>query len=102
MQKLLAVPIVRLKNVDPESIDFVQGIELLHALFAPSDEGDAGRSLAEAPDADTPDLGEAPSRCPYMTHDPGADGEETEEVQKALRLSAAHRAASHSEGSRDQ
>ncbi|MFP4228654.1 MAG: glutamyl-tRNA reductase, partial [Salinivenus sp.] len=34
MQKLLAVPIVRLKNVDPDSIDFVQGIKLLHALFA--------------------------------------------------------------------
>ena len=97
MQKLLAVPIVRLKNVDPESIDFVQGIELLHALFAPSDESDAGRPLAEAPDADTPNLGEAPSRCPYMTHDPGGDGTETEEVQKALRLSAAHQAASHPE-----
>ncbi|WP_103026440.1 glutamyl-tRNA reductase [Salinibacter altiplanensis] len=102
MQKLLAVPIVRLKNVDPESIDFVQGIELLHALFAPSDEEAAGRPLTEAPDADPPDLGEAPSRCPYLTHNPGADGNETEEVQQALRLSAAHQAVPHPEGENDR
>ena len=88
MQKLLAVPIVRLKNVDPESIDFVQGIELLHALFAPSEE-EAGRSLPEASEADTPTLGDAPSRCPYLTHGPSSAGTETEEVQEALRLSAA-------------
>ena len=102
MQKLLAVPIVRLKNVDPESIDFVQGIELLHALFAPSDEENAGRSLPDASEGDTPDLGEAPSRCPYLTHAPGASGDETEEVQQALRLSAAHQATPHSEEGRDQ
>lgn len=34
VQKVLAVPIVRLKNVDPDSIDFVHGIRLLHALFS--------------------------------------------------------------------
>ncbi|MEF8816624.1 MAG: glutamyl-tRNA reductase [Salinibacter sp.] len=102
MQKLLAVPIVRLKNVDPESIDFVQGIELLHALFAPSDEENAGRSLPDAPEADTPDLGDAPSRCPYLTHAPGTSGDETEEVEEALRLSAAHQATPHSEEGRDQ
>lgn len=90
MQKLLAVPIVRLKNVDPESIDFVQGIELLRALFAPSDEEAAGRSLPDASEADTPSLGEPPSQCPYLTHDPGSSGAETEEVQQALRLSTAH------------
>ena len=33
MQKLLAVPVVRLKRVDPESMDFGRGIKLLHALF---------------------------------------------------------------------
>jgi glutamyl-tRNA reductase len=92
MQKLLAVPIVRLKNVDPESIDFVQGIELLHALFAPSEE-EAGRTLPEASEGDTPTLGDAPSRCPYLTHGPSAEGSETEDVQEALRLSAAHRAS---------
>ena len=34
MQKLLAVPIVRLKSTDPESIDFVRGIKLLNSLFS--------------------------------------------------------------------
>jgi glutamyl-tRNA reductase len=33
IQKILAVPVVRLKSVEPESISFVQGIRLLHALF---------------------------------------------------------------------
>jgi glutamyl-tRNA reductase len=33
IQKILAVPVVRLKSVEPESIDFVQGVRLLHALF---------------------------------------------------------------------
>ncbi len=86
MQKLLAVPIVRLKNVDPDSIDFVQGIQLLHALFAPSDDV-GGRSLPEAADDDQPRLSEAPSHCPYLTHDPGdADASESEAVRDALRL----------------
>ena len=86
MQKLLAVPIVRLKNVDPDSIDFVQGIELLRALFAPSDEEGAGRSLSDDADAEHPTLGDAPSRCPYLTHDSAPDDPETEEVQRALRM----------------
>jgi glutamyl-tRNA reductase len=98
MQKLLAVPIVRLKNVDPESIDFVQGIELLHALFAPS-EDEAGRTLPEASEDDTPTLGEAPSRCPYLTHGPSSEGTETEDVQEALRLPAADRASDPTDGS---
>lgn len=79
MQKLLAVPIVRLKNVDPDSIDFVQGIELLHALFAPSDDS-GGRSLDEATSDGQPSLSDAPSRCPYLTH----GSEEGTESQKAL------------------
>jgi glutamyl-tRNA reductase len=90
MQKLLAVPIVRLKNVDPESIDFVQGIELLHALFAPSDQEERGRSLSQSSDDESaPSLGEAPSRCPYLTHDASPDDPETREVQQALRRSEA-------------
>mgnify|MGYP000706953420 CR=1 FL=1 len=87
MQKLLAVPIVRLKNVDPESIDFVQGIELLHALFAPSNEQEAARSLPRASDSGRPNLGDAPSRCPYLTHDSGPEDAETKNVQHALRMS---------------
>jgi glutamyl-tRNA reductase len=34
MQKLLAVPIVRLKSFDPESIDFVRGVRILNTLFS--------------------------------------------------------------------
>lgn len=34
MQKLLAVPIVRLKSSDPESLSFAEGIRLLNELFA--------------------------------------------------------------------
>lgn len=84
MQKLLAVPIVRLKNVDPDSIDFVQGIKLLHALFAPS-EDEGGRTLQEAPADEHPPLSEAPSRCPYMTHDPGDDAP-PESLEEALQM----------------
>lgn len=87
MQKLLAVPIVRLKNVDPESIDFVQGIELLRALFAPSDDP-GGRSLSEATAEDSPSLSEAPSRCPYLTHDPNK-GNATEALHEVLQLADA-------------
>lgn len=86
MQKLLAVPIVRLKNVDPDSIDFVQGIELLHALFAPSDEDGSPRSLPEASDDQQPSLGEVPSRCPYLTHDSSPEGPETQRIQHVLRM----------------
>ncbi len=34
MQKVLAVPVVRLKNVGPDQIDYVNGIKLLQTLFA--------------------------------------------------------------------
>ncbi len=34
MQKLLAVPIVRLKSSDPESVDLVRGVELLRSFFS--------------------------------------------------------------------
>lgn len=84
MQKLLAVPIVRLKNVDPDSIDFVQGIKLLHALFAPSEE--EGRTLQEAGREAQPSLSEAPSDCPYLTHDPGEAEDKGEAIDEALRM----------------
>ena len=84
MQKLLAVPIVRLKNVDPESIDFVQGVKLLHALFAPSDDS-GGRSLQEATADGQPTLSDAPSRCPYLTHAPEED-EDATPLREALQL----------------
>lgn len=84
MQKLLAVPIVRLKNVDPNSIDFVQGIKLLHALFAPSDDS-GGRRLQEASEDGQPTLADAPSRCPYLTHDPGEESS-SNSLHRALKI----------------
>ena len=95
MQKLLAVPIVRLKNVDPDSVDFVQGIELLHALFSPSDEG--GRSLPEATDQDQPSLADAPSRCPYLTHG-NDDAAESHRLRDALQVPAQHHGAAEGSG----
>lgn len=48
LQKLLAVPIVRLKSTDPESIDFVRGIRLLNTLFSrPGCEDEENVSLSE-------------------------------------------------------
>jgi glutamyl-tRNA reductase len=85
MQKLLAVPIVRLKNVDPDSIDFVQGIKLLQALFSPSDQS-GGRSLQQAGSDQQPTLSDAPSRCPYLTHDPGDESAETQPLQQVLQM----------------
>ncbi len=86
MQKLLAVPIVRLKNVDPDSIDFVQGIKLLHALFSPGEDAEEGRSLQTVSGDVQPSLGEAPSRCPYLTHDPEDEGEEMKQLTRALQM----------------
>lgn len=51
LQKLLAVPIVRLKSVNPESIDFVHGIRLLHALFERKDCDDDVAGAHERPEA---------------------------------------------------
>jgi glutamyl-tRNA reductase len=86
MQKLLAVPIVKLKNVDPESIDFVQGIQLLHALFTrPACEDAAARPLAERPDAYTPSLDDTPSGCPFDPEE-AEDADSEELIQHALRL----------------
>lgn len=87
MQKLLAVPIVRLKNVDPNSIDFVQGIKLLQALFSPSDEG-GGRSLQQAAADHQPALADAPSHCPYLTHDPGEETSASDPLQQVLQMDA--------------
>jgi glutamyl-tRNA reductase len=99
MQKLLAVPIVRLKNVDPDSIDFVQGVELLHALFAPSDDS-GGRSLQEATSDGQPTLSDAPSRCPYLTHGAEEGTENEKALQQVLQIATqATEDADHSESS---
>jgi glutamyl-tRNA reductase len=85
MQKLLAVPIVRLKNVDPDSIDFVQGIQLLQALFAPNGDTHARALEQSAPDHQ-PSLSEAPSACPYLTHDPGDGDATTQSLADVLQM----------------
>lgn len=63
IQKLLAVPVVRLKNVDPDSIDFIRGIQLLAALFSRPDceEGTPKRTDATS---ETPPS-ENPALCPF-------------------------------------
>jgi len=82
MQKLLAIPIVRLKNVDPDSIDFVRGIELLRVLFDRPEACDDG-SAQGAPSANgvgseaRPSLSDIPPQCPFgempAPQEPGSD-----------------------------
>lgn len=69
MQKLLAVPIVRLKNVDPESIDFVHGIKLLHALFTRADDHEAGDDLLpeRSQDGGHPSLSDRPRHANHAS-----------------------------------
>ena len=67
IQKILAVPVVRLKSVDPESIDFVRGIQLLHALFQRDDcEESSDSNHHPVPSASHVQNGDAPARedCP--------------------------------------
>lgn len=69
MQKLLAIPIVRLKNVEPDSIDFVRGIELLRVLFDRPDSCDDAEPASES-DPSTeqtqqPKLSDIPPQCPF-------------------------------------
>ena len=53
VQKLLAVPVVRLKSVDPERIDFAHGVRLLQHLFLRHDCDD--EELAAASNISLPD-----------------------------------------------
>lgn len=81
MQKLLAVPIVRLKNVDPDSIDFVHGIKLLHALFTRADE-DSQESMAdllpEPPSNSHPSLADRPRHGDRHSDRPSSDRSSSE------------------------
>ena len=69
MQKLLAVPIVRLKNVEPDSIDFVRGIELLRVLFDRPADCDENETQKEDTPLDErteqPSLADIPPQCPF-------------------------------------
>lgn len=84
MQKLLAVPIVKLKNVDPDSIDFARGIKLLHALFSrPTCEDETAKTSRERK-YDPPSLSDAPAQCPFETH----SSEQSEEMLRRAIMSA--------------
>jgi glutamyl-tRNA reductase len=88
LQKLLAVPIVRLKSVDPDSIDFVRGIKLLHGLFSRPTCEDESAQQAQQQDVTLKGARQvnSPGRCPFETHD-GASADDAEEtLRDALRL----------------
>lgn len=88
LQKLLAIPIVKLKNVDPESIDFVQGIQLLQALFSrPSCEDEGARSLEERPDSHTPSLSDVPTSSSVGPSDLD-DRQNRQLIERALSLTS--------------
>ncbi|MEX0599466.1 MAG: glutamyl-tRNA reductase, partial [Rhodothermales bacterium] len=84
IQKLLAVPIVRLKSVDPESINFAHGIRLLHALFERQEcEDDRVGTSSDAPPLDS--RSEALREdCPIEPQLPGAPFAD-EELEMDLR-----------------
>ncbi len=50
MQKLLAIPIVRLKHVGPEHLDFARGIHLLQYLFSQPACEEGGAPAPQAPE----------------------------------------------------
>lgn len=80
MQKLLAVPIVRLKNVDPESIDFVHGIKLLHALFTRAEHDDMADLLPERTSDTPPSLADRPPHATEASASSTASGRNEDEA----------------------
>lgn len=98
MQKLLAIPIVRLKNVDPNSIDFVRGIELLRVLFdrpeacdedpaQPARSMDGERADEKRGEA-SPSLSDIPPQCPFgempAPEEPGSDAAYDDLLRRVL------------------
>lgn len=63
IQKLLAVPVVRLKKVNPDSIDFTRGIKLLEALFSRPACEEERPSLSHH--SRETDPSESPAVCPF-------------------------------------
>ncbi|PEN15208.1 glutamyl-tRNA reductase [Longibacter salinarum] len=96
MQKLLAVPIVKLKNVDPDSIDFVRGIKLLHALFSrPSCEDESAQKAREKNrDYETPSLSDSAGACPFDTHSTSGTDDVDELLRRAVMLTSEEESAS--------
>ncbi len=77
MQKLLAVPVVRLKNTDPESLDFVRGIRFLSHAFARQDCDEAApNERTVAPDA---------ASCPFDHGQADGPQPEAEEAARETR-----------------
>lgn len=83
IQKLLAVPVVRLKSVNPDSIDFTRGIKLLEALFS--------RPACEEETPERPDAAgetqpsESPALCPFEPKENLPDNLK-EQLREALRM----------------
>jgi len=84
----LAVPVVRLKNVDPDSIDYVRGIRLLEALFSRPTYDDATadeQATERRHDAAAPSSMHPPAACPFGTGATGAQApNDTDEAEGAL------------------
>ena len=78
IQKILAVPVVRLKGVEPDSIDFVHGVRLLHALFrretCDDQSTDVGETLPAQSDGCPIDLEAAPRTHKSDVSDLDIDG----------------------------
>ena len=84
IQKILAVPVVRLKSVDPDSIDFVRGIKLLHALFARPACEDPSATPSPTLPTHAADPSDSPALCPF---DPEDEADPEALLRAALRLS---------------
>lgn len=107
LQKLLAVPIVQLKGMGAESMNFSKGIRLLKTLFSRSeceDEGEEPESLPEGHPPATADERpvDAPARCPFETHGTGGPSADTlrhaQSLLDALDGTVSSDAASSDEG----
>ncbi|RMH63745.1 MAG: glutamyl-tRNA reductase [Bacteroidetes bacterium] len=72
MQKLMAVPIVRLKDTDPGSIDFVRGVKLLSTLFSRPGCDDASEAEASALTQSRLLTGPARPEAPARPEEPAA------------------------------
>ncbi|HMB91521.1 MAG TPA: hypothetical protein VKP65_11785, partial [Rhodothermales bacterium] len=83
IQKLLAVPVVRLKNVNPDSIDFTRGIQLLEALFSrPDCEEETPERPATSGESSPPD---SPALCPFEPKE-NLPAELKAQLREALRV----------------
>ena len=91
LQKLLAIPVVRLKNVDPDSIDYVHGIRLLEALFSKSSRETDGESVDPRVAARKPSSMHPPSACPFGSDEMQADQSPEQKLAEMFRQFAAEK-----------